>query len=241
MFKNFKSLSLLALATSFLTISSCSTDEDNSINESNSTSYDTNFVTKSTNNSKKIIIELLDFGVKEIHDTGSVLTFSTYNDFYYRDQLVDFSNYTVTYDSTSLKTNNSELVVDSSGNSYLRRNGNLVNTRTIPIQNFVVEEFVLVMAHLQQSGNGGSSYTYQEYETNSNNGNNNNGGCPFWKVRRAAGVGFTQAEAEADLWYATRSFVDEHQGCTSIGGVSHKFVGVGDFGFEMAIQSFCCP
>jgi hypothetical protein len=235
MFKNFKPLLFLTVTATVVTIVACSSNNED-LDQNAVTTKQTNIVARTI--SKTITTDLLDLGVQEVKDDGKTITFVTYNDFFFKKNLTNFAKYTISYDESSLTTNSSKLVIDSKGEAFLAQNGGkLVNLREISMDALSADGLVLVLTNGQING-GGSGLTFDQYQTLSSAGGG--GGCPIWNIRRAAGVGFTQEESDADLWAATANFISSHQGCTSIGGVGHKSIGVGGFGFEMSIQSFCC-
>lgn len=229
MFKNLRSVLFFVGVVSVLSIVACTNNADDV--DSNAVNFN-NIRQKSADN--EITVDLLDLGVKEVKNDGRTMTFVTYNDFFYKTAVVNFASYTINYDATSLSTNNSKLVI-SGGETYLYKNNQMLNIRSISSSALTPDDLVLVIANGQvHPSYGGPRLTFDDYQ--STIGGGHGAGCPIWNIRRAMGWGLTTSESDADLWAATQEFVSQHQGCTSIGGVAHK-----DFGFtSVSIQSFCC-
>lgn len=226
------------VAMSFL--NSCRTDDSQ-------TSIEEVSNLKSTD---KISETLLSLGVKKINIVDGEVKFETFGDFLYRDKAVNFSNYKIISNKGVLSTNNSSLYIDSDGD--VAYSNSLVKNQKLKEVNFKnqmnEDDLILILAYLELSEDVigeetsksvlGQKSSYEEIKTNTAKFPGG-GGCSFFSIRRAVGIGFTQSESNADLWIATGNFAAIHmgEGCTSIGGVSHK-----DVGFAvMSIQSFCCP
>lgn len=193
----------------------------------------------------KVSETLLELGVQRINVREGMITFETFGDFLYREKVVNFSNYTITSENNTLSTKNVSLFIDNNGDIVIS-NSYVTNKKLKDIdysKELHEDDLILVLAYLELSGDVVSkatnlgqktSYVQKQKEMIAHGG----GACSFFNVRRACGFGFTQAEADADLWVATVNFANSHmgEGCTSIGGVSHK-----DMGFAViSIQSFCC-
>ena len=226
-------------------LNSCSTDGDQSSIEQASN-------LKSTD---KVSETLLGLGVKKINVNDGVIKFETFGDFLYRDKAVNFSNYTIYSSNGVLSTQNSSLYIDRDGD--VAYSNSFVQNQKLKNVDFTKEmgqdDLILILAYLElkedivdsetesQTSVLGNKTSYAERQSEIASGKfaGGGGGCSFFNIRRACGFGFTQAEADADLWVATANFAAQHmgQGCVSIGGVSHK-----DAGFAaLSIQSFCCP
>lgn len=155
----------------------------------------------------------------------------TFNDFYFHDQIVNFSNYIVKVGDNYLSLENSKIVINADKFVYYK------GDKEIDLNNYKdldEKDLVLLCTYAEFSASSGTKMTLAQYEAKGRTKP-----CPIWNIRRAVGWGGTPDEASSDLWYATYEFAKEHmgEGCYSIGGVNYKTIGIVDF----AIQSFCCP
>jgi len=243
-FKTFVKCLYFAGGLFFLnSLNSCRTDDSQNVLEDVSQFKTTNKVSET----------LLGLGVKKINVEDGIIKFETFGDFLYRDKAVNFSNYTIVSTGGVLKTNESALFIDDDGDVAITNPS--VEGKKLKDVNFKdqlkEDDLILILAYLElqddiidEETNGeilGKKISYEEKQRqlSSDRFAGGGGGCSFFNIRRAVGLGFTQAEADADLWIATGNFAAQHmgEGCKSIGGVSHKDVGFA----TISIQSFCCP
>ncbi len=238
--KNFRKITLGALLATVTIIGfySCNSDNNETGVNSNSTeeiSVKTNSVNLVYVSTDLITEDLLDLGVSGINVNNHEISFNTFNDYYFHDQIVNFSNYIVKEGDNYLSLDNSKIVINADNFVYYK------GGQEIDLNNYNAldeKDLVLLCTYVEFKASSDTKMTLAQYEAKGRTKP-----CPIYNIRRAVGWGATPDEAASDLWYATYEFAKEHMGdgCYSIGGVNKKTIGALGFEIDLAIQSFCCP